>query len=73
MMVALLLFDVSLVEVFANYFDVSENSASTCVVEESTHPSYCVIVMFAAKFALSDALIMAAVRERLLLVGGSYT
>ena len=62
----------SKVDVFADDFGVSGNSSYTCVVELSTDPSYCVIVIFAAKFPLYTALIMAAVVERFFLVGGPY-
>ena len=61
-MVKLLFFGVSLVEGFADAFNVSDNAASTCDVEEATYTSYCVIVVFAAKFTLSAALIMDEVR-----------
>ena len=65
--------DKSLVDDFADSFDVSENTYSTCVVEEATDISSCVIVSFSENFALSDALIMDAVREILLLVVSSDT
>ena len=57
----------------ADAFDVFYNASSTCIVEVSTDPNYCYIVIFSAKFALSDALIMFKVRKRLFLVGGPDT
>ena len=72
-MVALLLCGVSLEDEAADAFNVSDNAASTCDVEEATYTSSCVIVVFAAKFTLSAALIMDEVREQLLLVGVSET
>ena len=56
-MVELLFCGVSLVDKVAYAFDVSENSFSTCVVEEATDPSSYVIFIFAAKFPLSATLL----------------
>ena len=61
-MVALLFCGVYLEDEVADAFNVSDNAASTCDVEEATYTSYCVIVVFAAKFTLSAALIMDEVR-----------
>ena len=38
----------SLVEDIVDYFDVSDNAASTYVVEEATYHSSCVIISFKA-------------------------
>ena len=58
----------SLVEELFDTFDVSVHAASTLFVEEDIYTYSCVIVILASKFSLSYALIMAAVRERILLV-----
>ena len=54
-------------------FNVFENYASTCDVEEATDTSSCVILVFASKFSLYTALIMAVTREWIVLVEGSDT
>ena len=61
----LLFCGMSSVEELVYAFGVSDNSDSTCVVEKATYLSYCVIVSFSAKFALSAASIIAAVGERI--------
>ena len=55
----------SLVEEFADTFDVFDNASSACVVEEATDPTYLAIVGFAYTFALFAVLIMPTVIERL--------
>ena len=72
-MVALLFCGIYLLYEVSDAFDVYENAYSTCVLEEATYPSSCVIVGFEAKFAWSAALIMATVREQLLFLRGSET
>ena len=72
-MLALLFCCISLVDEVVDAFGVSDHASSTCVVEEATDPSSCVIVSFSVKFESSAALIMATVRERIFLVGGSDT
>ena len=62
-----------LLDKFEDAFDVSDNASYTCVVEEYIYLSSCVVFSFTAKFVLYAALIMAAVREWIVLVGGSYT
>ena len=71
-MVAFLFYDMSLVYDFADYFDIYGNAYSTCAMEKSIDPYSCVIVSFSAKFPFSAALIMAASREQIFLVGRSY-
>ena len=63
----------SLVDEVVDAFDVYENAAYSCVVEEDPDTSYCVIFSFAAKFSLSAVLIMDSVREHIFLVEGSDT
>ena len=70
-MVAFILYGMSVVESFSDDYGVSDNASSTCVLEQSLYPSSCVIVGFPSNFTLFATLKMAAVRERLLLVGGS--
>ena len=68
-MVALLFCGVSLEDEIADVFNVSDNAAYACAVQEATDNSSCVIVSFAYKFPLSAALIMDEVIGRLFLVG----
>ena len=61
-MVSLLFCYVPLLEEVADDFNVSDNDASTCVVEEAKYPSSYAIFIFAANFLLSAALIINVVR-----------
>ena len=71
-MVALLFCGICLIYEFADSFNVYDNTSYKCVVEQSVYPYSCVIVSFVSNFTLSATLIMAAVRERIFLLGGSY-
>ena len=66
-MVVIFFIGVSLVEEVADILDISENSASTCVIQEATYPSSCAIVSFESKFELYAALIMDSLREQIFL------
>ena len=70
-MIALLFCGMSSVDEVADDFDVSDNTSFTCVVEEATDTSSCVIVIFADMFAFSAKLIVDSVRGRVFLVIGS--
>ena len=63
-MVSFLFCGISLLYQFLLSFRVSDNSSSTCIVEEATDSFYCVIVSFLVKSLLSVALTMPAVREQ---------
>ena len=67
---ALILFGVSLGNVVAYSLGFSDNYSSTCVVEQSTYTSPCGNIGFSSNIELSAALIMDAVIEWFLLVGG---
>ena len=72
-MVTILLFGMSLVEEVADDFNIPENPASTCVVEEDIDTSSWVIVSFVTNFASSYTIIMARVREHIFLAEGPDT
>ena len=72
-MVSFLFCGISFLYQFLLSFRVSDNSSSTCIVEEATDSFYCVIVSFLVKSLLSVALTMPAVREQFFLIGGSNT
>ena len=62
-----------LLDQFEDAFEVSDNTSYTCVVKEYIDLSSCVVFSFTSKFVLYAALILAAVREWIVLVGGSDT